>query len=107
MIPYTQRSPDCSAIPRCVDVHTLMAPYQARDIEYARLPFNHPLYILYSSGTTGVPKGVVLTQANLAANAHNISREHGLAPHDRVLAVLPVLALLWLAVAWAAQEALV
>ena len=59
MIPYTQRSPDCTAIPRCIDVHALMAPYQARDIEYARLPFNHPLYILYSSGTTGVPKCIV------------------------------------------------
>lgn len=29
---------------------------QAQDIEFVRLPFNHPLYILFSSGTTGVPK---------------------------------------------------
>ena len=28
-------------------------------IDYARLPFDHPLYILYSSGTTGVPKCIV------------------------------------------------
>jgi acetoacetyl-CoA synthetase len=28
-------------------------------MEFARLPFDHPIYILYSSGTTGVPKCIV------------------------------------------------
>ena len=46
--------------------------------------------LMYTSGTTGVPKGVMLTQANLAANARAISAEHALAPGDRVLAVLPL-----------------
>ena len=35
------------------------APFRSADIEFARLPFDHPLYILYSSGTTGVPKCIV------------------------------------------------
>ncbi|WP_028749905.1 acetoacetate--CoA ligase [Rhizobium mesoamericanum] len=36
-----------------------IAPFEARPIEFARLPFSHPLFILFSSGTTGVPKCIV------------------------------------------------
>jgi len=46
--------------------------------------------LMYTSGTTGLPKGVMLTQANLAANALAIGREHGLGPGDRVPGVLPL-----------------
>jgi acyl-CoA synthetase (AMP-forming)/AMP-acid ligase II len=46
--------------------------------------------LMYTSGTTGTPKGVMLTHANLAANAHIISAEHRLGPEDRVAAVLPL-----------------
>jgi len=36
-----------------------IAPHRGAPPSYAQLPFNHPLYILYSSGTTGVPKCIV------------------------------------------------
>ena len=46
--------------------------------------------LMYTSGTTGKPKGVMLTQSNLVANARTISAEHRLGPADRVTAILPL-----------------
>jgi long-chain acyl-CoA synthetase len=45
--------------------------------------------ILYTSGTTGRPKGVMLSHENLCANASSIVRYLGLTPADRVAAILP------------------
>ncbi len=59
VVPFTQPSPHLAGLERAVDVHAFMSPYRPRPIMFERLPFNHPLYILYSSGTTGVPKCIV------------------------------------------------
>jgi acetoacetyl-CoA synthetase len=59
--PYLQddRVPDLSGIPRAASWNDFVAPFAPAALAYERLPFNHPLYILYSSGTTGVPKCIV------------------------------------------------
>jgi len=48
-----------SAIPNAVDMEQAMAPFEAAPVTFARLPFAHPLYILFSSGTTGMPKCIL------------------------------------------------
>jgi acyl-[acyl-carrier-protein]-phospholipid O-acyltransferase/long-chain-fatty-acid--[acyl-carrier-protein] ligase len=45
--------------------------------------------IVFSSGSTGEPKGVVLTHANVASNANAIVQGVGAAPRDRILGILP------------------
>ena len=58
IIPYLDERPALSAIPRAVLWDDWL---QDGDLPlgFARLPFDHPLYILYSSGTTGLPKCMV------------------------------------------------
>ncbi|MEP7085268.1 MAG: AMP-binding protein, partial [Betaproteobacteria bacterium] len=47
------------AIESAVRWNEFLRPFSAAKPTFVRLPFNHPLYILYSSGTTGVPKCIV------------------------------------------------
>ncbi|MBI5070604.1 MAG: acyl--CoA ligase [Deltaproteobacteria bacterium] len=49
-----------------------------------------PALILYTSGSTGQPRGVVQTHANVAANTRSIVEYLGLGPQDRALLVLPL-----------------
>jgi acyl-CoA synthetase (AMP-forming)/AMP-acid ligase II len=49
----------------------------------------HLAALPYSSGTTGTPKGVMLTHRNLVANIAQASPIHGVCEHDSILAVLP------------------
>lgn len=48
-----------TGISKAVSWSDACAPYAATDIEFAQLPFAHPLYIMFSSGTTGAPKCII------------------------------------------------
>ena len=63
VIPYLevtgQGGQDRSRIRNAVTWDAFLGDKAPPPIEYARLPFDHPLYILFSSGTTGAPKCIV------------------------------------------------
>jgi long-chain acyl-CoA synthetase len=49
-----------------------------------------PALLIYTSGTTGRPKGVVLTQGNVAAGSTAVARGFDLRPEDRTLCMMPL-----------------
>jgi acetoacetyl-CoA synthetase len=58
VVPMVSETPDVSTVPRaCLWSEALTN--NAAEIDFVQLPFDHPLYIMYSSGTTGVPKCIV------------------------------------------------
>ena len=59
IVPFVSDSPDLDGLADTVLQDDFIAPYQAAEMTFARLPFNHPLFIMFSSGTTGVPKCIV------------------------------------------------
>jgi acetoacetyl-CoA synthetase len=62
-----------------------LAPFAPGAIDYAMLPFDHPLYIVYSSGTTGVPKCIVHGAGGVLLQHLKEHRLHGdVKPGDRL-----------------------
>ena len=58
VVPYLKSNPSLDGIPNATSWQELLSQ-RAEEIQFEQLPFDHPVYILYSSGTTGVPKCIV------------------------------------------------
>jgi len=59
VVPYTSSEPDATKVPNGVVFDEFLSKENNLEIDFEQLPADHPVYIMYSSGTTGVPKCIV------------------------------------------------
>ncbi|MEE4236690.1 MAG: acetoacetate--CoA ligase [Anderseniella sp.] len=86
VVDYLGHAADMAAsLPNAETLDAFMAPYAAGPVQYRRLPFDHPLYILFSSGTTGVPKCIVHRAGGVLLKHLSEHQLHcGINPGDRL-----------------------
>jgi acetoacetyl-CoA synthetase len=66
VVGYLDPDPDLSALPgETIRWEELLAAGDGAELGFERVPFDHPLWVLYSSGTTGLPKAIVQGQGGI------------------------------------------
>ena len=68
VVPYTEKDPDISQVSNAVHYKDFKSPDANLEIKFEQLPFSHPLYIMFTSGTTGLPKCMVQSAGGILVN---------------------------------------
>ncbi|MCX5859771.1 MAG: acetoacetate--CoA ligase [Proteobacteria bacterium] len=68
IVSYTQDKPDISSVPNSVHFQDFLAQDNYLPIKFEQLPFDHPVFIMFSSGTTGKPKCMVQGAGGILIN---------------------------------------
>jgi len=68
VVPYMKERLDIKHIPHCVTYDDFISQKKSLEIQFEQLPSNHPVYIMFSSGTTGKPKCMVQGTCGILIN---------------------------------------
>ena len=86
LIPYLDRDADPARLAHGIRWRDVEGFGSGAELEFERVPFDHPLWVLYSSGTTGLPKAIVQGHGGiLLEQLKKLSLHLDAQPGDRVL----------------------
>ncbi len=94
--PYAGNSPKINKIPNSVGYADYLSRNVAQDFEFEQLPSEHPLFIMFSSGTTGNPKCMVQSAAGVLINQlKELVLHNDMKPSDRMLYITSCSWMMW------------
>ncbi|MGQ9529890.1 MAG: acetoacetate--CoA ligase [Candidatus Bathycorpusculaceae bacterium] len=68
VVPYVWEKPDIKGIPNAINYNEFVSSERQPEIKFQQLPADHPVYIMFSSGTTGKPKCMVQGACGILIN---------------------------------------
>lgn len=96
VVSYTDDRPDISAVPQAAYWEDFLSPLSGVGIDFTQLPFDHPLYIMFSSGTTGKPKCIVQSAGGVLLNhLKELLLHTDLKREDRILYITSCSWMMW------------
>ena len=83
-LPYVAEDPDTGRLENVVMWEDVLSEHEGAEVSFEQVPFDHPLWVLYSSGTTGLPKAIVQSQGGILLEHLKKAVLHiDLGPEDR------------------------